>query len=60
MNYPLATSLNDTAWKYGSYHPNLCLFVFADGHVESLSTSINPQVLELMANIADGQIIPSY
>ena len=60
VNYPLATSVNDTAWKYGSYHPGFCNFVFADGHVETLSTTISTNVLELLANIADNQVIPSY
>jgi prepilin-type N-terminal cleavage/methylation domain-containing protein len=60
VNYPLATSVNDTAWKFGSYHTNSCMFVYADGSVHGLSFSIAPTTLQLLANIADGQSIPAY
>jgi len=52
--YPIATSINDTAWKFGSYHTNVCLFVFADGHVQAISVTTDPQVMEYLANIRDG------
>jgi prepilin-type N-terminal cleavage/methylation domain-containing protein/prepilin-type processing-associated H-X9-DG protein len=52
--YPLMTSINDTGWKFGSYHPNFCLFVFADGHVQAISSTADPTVLGYMANIHDG------
>jgi prepilin-type N-terminal cleavage/methylation domain-containing protein/prepilin-type processing-associated H-X9-DG protein len=60
INYPLAQSINDPAWKFGSYHTAVCQFVFADGHVQGLSIGIDPQILELLANIKDGQPIPPY
>ena len=55
VNYPLATSVNDTAWKFGSYHPGYCQFVFADGSVHLLANSVDPKVLGYLANISDGQ-----
>jgi prepilin-type N-terminal cleavage/methylation domain-containing protein/prepilin-type processing-associated H-X9-DG protein len=59
-NYPLVTQLNDTAQAYGSYHPGMCQFLFGDGRVQPISVSINPGTLALLANIADGQVVPDY
>jgi prepilin-type N-terminal cleavage/methylation domain-containing protein/prepilin-type processing-associated H-X9-DG protein len=55
LRFPLATSVNDTAWKFGSYHPGFCQFVFADGSVHLLSNTVDPQVLDCLANVADGK-----
>src|SRR5262249_13450875 len=52
-SYPLATSINDTNWRFGSYHTNFCMFVFADGHVQAIPVTTDPQILEYLANIAD-------
>jgi prepilin-type N-terminal cleavage/methylation domain-containing protein len=60
FNYPLAQSINDPAWKFGSYHTAICQFVFADGSVHSLVVSIDPFALECLANIKDGQPLPLY
>lgn len=56
--YPLARSLQDTGWKFGSAHPGLCLFVFCDGSVHALRNSIDPAVLGLLSQRNDGQAIP--
>jgi hypothetical protein len=58
--YPLAVSTNDLGWKFGSAHPGICQFVYGDGSVRPLSTAINPGVLELLANIRDGQVVPIH
>lgn len=55
--YTLAQSVRDTLWKFGSYHPNFCQFVMVDGSVQNLSSSMNAQTLEYLANIADGNVI---
>jgi prepilin-type processing-associated H-X9-DG protein len=57
---PLAQSLRDTGWKYGSLHPTTCNFVFVDGSVHALPRSVSPIVLGLLANISDEQVIPPY
>jgi prepilin-type processing-associated H-X9-DG protein len=31
--------------NFGSYHPGICQFLYADGHVEALTVSINEEVL---------------
>ena len=59
-NFPLAASNSDLGWKFGSRHVGLCQFAFCDGTVRSLSTSIDPFVLGLLAQRNDNQPIPDY
>jgi prepilin-type N-terminal cleavage/methylation domain-containing protein len=59
LNLPLATSILDTSAKFGSYHPGVVMFAFGDGSVHPISTSINPQILEYLANVADGHEVPA-
>jgi hypothetical protein len=59
-SFPLAGSDADLGWKFGSWHPGICQFVFADGSVRSLFTSIDPVVLGLLAQRNDNQSIPGY
>jgi prepilin-type N-terminal cleavage/methylation domain-containing protein/prepilin-type processing-associated H-X9-DG protein len=60
-NFPLASSpttpSND---QFGSWHTGIVQFVFCDGHVQGLRTSTPGDVLGLLANRADGQVIPDY
>jgi type II secretory pathway pseudopilin PulG len=58
--FPLAQSMQDPEWKFGSYHPGICQFVFADGSVHALSTATNPLALQYLGDIRDGQVIPPY
>jgi len=61
LNYPLATSIKDaTSLVFGSWHPQICQFVFCDGSVHSLSVGIDLQILEDLANISDGNVIQPY
>ena len=46
--------------RFGSYHPGICQFVFADGHTVQVSNSINITTLGLLCTINDGQVIPNY
>jgi prepilin-type N-terminal cleavage/methylation domain-containing protein/prepilin-type processing-associated H-X9-DG protein len=59
-SYPLAQTRTDTNPRFGSYHSGLCHFLFGDGSVRALSSNIQPQILALLANIADGQTIPDF
>jgi prepilin-type processing-associated H-X9-DG protein len=58
--YPLAKSPFDTGWLFGSYHPGICQFCFADGSVRNLPNYISPYTLGLLCDKADGQVIPNY
>jgi prepilin-type N-terminal cleavage/methylation domain-containing protein len=57
--YPIASSLNDTAWKFGSYHPGICQFVFADGTVHPINVNCPLNILDNLANIGDGNVVPA-
>lgn len=59
-DYPIARSLTDTGWKFGSYHTSTCQFVFGDGGVRGLPFGVNPVVLGLLTHVSDGQVIPDY
>lgn len=59
-SFPLSNSFSDQGWKFGSYHPNICQFVFCDGSVRLLVNSIDPVILGLLAQRNDGQVIPPY
>jgi hypothetical protein len=58
--FPLAALPSDTGLKFGSHHPNVVQFVFCDGGVRPLMTTIDPAILGLLAQRNDGQPIPNY
>jgi prepilin-type N-terminal cleavage/methylation domain-containing protein len=60
VNYPLSTTINDSGWKFGSYHWGICQFVFADGSVHAIPNSASAQTLSYLAQMNDGQVIPPY
>jgi prepilin-type N-terminal cleavage/methylation domain-containing protein len=60
-NFPLALGPFDTpAGQFGSAHPQVVQFAFADGRVSALRTSIPGSILGLLAARDDGQVIPNY
>jgi prepilin-type N-terminal cleavage/methylation domain-containing protein len=58
--FPLASSIDQNAWLYGSYHIGLCQFAYADGSVHAISTGVDPVVLGNLADIADGHVVPDF
>jgi prepilin-type N-terminal cleavage/methylation domain-containing protein/prepilin-type processing-associated H-X9-DG protein len=46
--------------KFGSWHPGICQFVFADGHVVALANSTDMTTLQILAVRNDGQATPDY
>jgi prepilin-type N-terminal cleavage/methylation domain-containing protein len=60
VDFPVATSLADPGWKFGSNHPGLCQFALCDGSVQQIVNTINPVVLGLLTQRNDGLPIPSY
>lgn len=44
--------------KFGSWHPGVCLFLFGDGRVASLSNSIDMDTLQKLSCRNDGLVIP--
>jgi prepilin-type N-terminal cleavage/methylation domain-containing protein/prepilin-type processing-associated H-X9-DG protein len=56
--YPLASSLDEPGWKFGSRHiGGRVNFVFCDGHVRGLRTSIDSQTLGMLSHVADGGVV---
>jgi prepilin-type N-terminal cleavage/methylation domain-containing protein/prepilin-type processing-associated H-X9-DG protein len=43
--------------KFGSWHPGICQFLFADGHVVALSNTLDMATLQLLACRNDGRVI---
>jgi hypothetical protein len=60
LAFPLAIVPNDTGWKFGSHHVGLCQFVFCDGSVHSLATSIDPVIFGLLSQCNDGVPIHDF
>jgi prepilin-type N-terminal cleavage/methylation domain-containing protein len=58
--YPLAYSIRDNSWKFGSYHPRVCQFVYADGSVHIIPTTVDPVILGYLASVNDGNPIPDF
>jgi prepilin-type processing-associated H-X9-DG protein len=58
--FPLAIS-PDTPFigQFGSWHPGVVQFAFADGSVRAVKTSTPGSVLALLSARDDGQVIPS-
>jgi prepilin-type N-terminal cleavage/methylation domain-containing protein len=65
---PLARGPDDTtpsagvvdgiyARKFGSYHPGICQFVFCDGSVKGIRTSISSTTLRALACRKDGVVV---
>jgi prepilin-type N-terminal cleavage/methylation domain-containing protein len=59
-NFPLALDLRDGGLKFGSYHPGICPFAFADGGVRTIPLTINPITYGYLIQRDDGQVIGEY
>lgn len=58
--FPIARDRDEVSWKFGSFHPGLCQFVFADGSVHALNNDINEVLFGLLINRHDGEKTPIY
>lgn len=58
--FPLAVTASDPNLLFGSRHPRICQFVFGDGRVQALKTTINPVLLGRLAQRNDGQAVSDY
>jgi prepilin-type N-terminal cleavage/methylation domain-containing protein len=60
-NFPLALGNTDAYnTQFGSWHAGVVQFVFCDGSVHAISTSIAGTTLGYLANRQDGQPLPNY
>jgi hypothetical protein len=42
-------------WKFGSAHPDVCLFAFGDGSVQAVKNKTDPKILRLLCDRRDGE-----
>lgn len=57
---PIASTNNEplrSSEQFGSWHPGTCQFVFGDGSIRPISTSIDPVTLGYLTNIRDGKAV---
>jgi prepilin-type processing-associated H-X9-DG protein len=47
-------------YGWGSFHPGIIQFVFCDGHVIAIETSIDTTVLIALGTIAGDETIPEF
>jgi prepilin-type N-terminal cleavage/methylation domain-containing protein/prepilin-type processing-associated H-X9-DG protein len=59
-DFPINSDRRSDVWSFGSAHPQVCQFLFADGSVRALKSRTNPLTLALLAGRDDGQPIPEY
>jgi prepilin-type N-terminal cleavage/methylation domain-containing protein/prepilin-type processing-associated H-X9-DG protein len=58
---PLAKSPTEAVnLQFGSWHPGVCQFVFLDGSVRAVSTSVDLATLGRLANRMDGLPVPDF
>jgi prepilin-type N-terminal cleavage/methylation domain-containing protein len=60
VGFPLALGPTDPlAGQFGSPHPGIVQFAFADGRVQAIRTSISGTTLAILAGMNDGLVAPS-
>jgi prepilin-type N-terminal cleavage/methylation domain-containing protein len=57
--FPIAQARNDPRVLFGSAHPGVCLFAFADGGVRPVRAALDEYRLGLLAHRDDGQVPPA-
>lgn len=58
--FPISNGYYDQGWTFGSFHPGVCQFAFCDGSVRIVPNGTSPATLGLLADRADGMVIPDY
>ena len=54
------TPVRETFQRFGSWHSGVCQFVFCDGSVRAIATTVDNAILGRLAERADGQAIANY
>ncbi len=58
---PLAKGPRDPVnYRFGSYHPGVCQFVFGDGSVHAIRVSIDTTTLNRLADRHDGEVVSGF
>ena len=58
---PASGQMSDgNPYQFGSYHPGVVIFCFADGAVRAIDKQIDLSVFVFLSGMADGQVTPGY
>jgi hypothetical protein len=60
MGLGIALSNTEWTWKFGSYHPYVCQFVFCDGSVHAIMKGLNADLLGALVTRDGGEPTPDY
>ena len=56
----IATTVDDTDWRFGSYHFGIIQFAFCDGGVRSVAVNISEETFRRLASRNDGEVLSDY
>jgi prepilin-type N-terminal cleavage/methylation domain-containing protein/prepilin-type processing-associated H-X9-DG protein len=56
----VASDIAQCKYGWGSFHTGVINFLWGDGHVQPIQTTINMQVFVAVATIANGEVIPNF
>ncbi|HEY8504868.1 MAG TPA: DUF1559 domain-containing protein [Gemmataceae bacterium] len=59
-NNPASLVAGISNQAFGGPHPGQCLFLFGDGRVQGVNTSVNITTLTYLANRQDGQVVSDF
>ena len=59
-SFPLAQSIYQSVSAFGSYHPGIVQFVYADGSVHAIPAGTDPVILGYLACVDDGNVVPNF
>ena len=60
VGYEVATNPAQVKWAFGSAHIGTVQYVFDDGSVHSINSSVQTTTMALLCDRADGLVIPDY
>ena len=56
----IASTIDDTDWRFGSYHFGIIQFAFCDGGVRSVAVNISEETFRRLASRNDGEVLSDY
>ena len=56
----VASDIAQCKYGWGSFHTGVINFLWGDGHVQPIQTTINMQTFVALATIANGEVIPNF
>jgi prepilin-type N-terminal cleavage/methylation domain-containing protein len=60
QGHAMALTMTEQTYVFGSYHPAMVQFVFADGGVRGLPKTLSSDIFNMLATRSGGEVIPEY